>query len=72
MAIQTVAKQPTQSEGPALLIKIRDFFCTVAELLDLYFNSPLRLDILDEEFRARLTVHEKVLFDQGLHGMWPH
>ncbi len=72
MANQAVAKQPTQSEVQTLVIKIKDFFCSVAELLDLYINSPMRLDILDEKIRARMTVHDKVLIDQGLHGMWPH
>ncbi|MCH7744733.1 MAG: hypothetical protein IIC84_01500 [Chloroflexi bacterium] len=69
MATQIIAKQTTQSERPALVEKVRDFFGSVAELFDLYFNSPMRLDTLDEEFRTRLTAHEKAVIYQGLHSM---
>ena len=69
MATQTIAKQTTQVERPALVGKIGDFLCSVGELLDSYFSGPMRLDILDEKYRARLTAYEKVEIDRDLHRM---
>ncbi len=69
MATQTIAKQTTQSEGPAAFRKFTDFLYSVGELLDLYFKAPMRLDILDKKFRARLTTYENAEIDRDLLGM---
>ena len=69
MATQTIATQTTQSEGPVAFRKIIDFLSSVGELLDSYINGPMRLDILDEKYRARLSVHEKAEIDRELLGI---
>ena len=69
MATQTIATQTTQSERPAAFRKFMDFLYSVGELLDLYFNGPMRLDILDEKYRARLTAYERAEIDRDLHRM---
>ncbi len=72
MATQTIATQTTQSEGPAAFRKVTDFLYSVGELLDLYFNAPMRLDILDEKYRARLSAHERAAIDQALNSIGPY
>ena len=72
MATQIIARQTNKSESPDLVEKVMNFFSSAAELLNLYFGSPMRLDILDEEFRTRLTAHEKAVIDQDLHSIGPY
>ncbi len=70
MATQTIAKQTTQSEGPAAFRKFADFLYSVGRLLDLYFNGPMRLDILDEKYRARLSAQKRAEIDRDLQSIW--
>ena len=69
MATQTIGNQMTQPECHALSCKLRDFFDAIAGLLSPYINAPMRLDILDEKYRTRLTAYERVEIDRDLHRM---
>jgi len=72
MATQIIARQTTQTKSPEVFEKVMNFLSSVAELFHLYFNSPMRLDTLDEEFRTRLTAHERAVIDRDLLGIGPY
>ena len=72
MATQIITRQATESVGPDLSEKATNFFSSAAELFELYFESPKRLDILDERVRTQLTVQERVAIDQPLHSIGPY
>ena len=59
---------PEEREG--LSEKIKNFFSTLMELKGIYFGGSMRLDYLDKEYRANLSVQEKSLIDADLHSVW--
>ena len=59
---------PEEKKG--LSEKIKNFFSTVMELKRIYFGGSMRLDYLDNEYRANLSVEEKAMIDADLHSIW--
>ena len=45
---------------------VRDFFTSMGELAGIYFASPWNIDVLDPQYRAKLSVKERVEIDTYL------
>ena len=69
MATQIIVRHTGESKSLDPIKKVMRFFGSVAEQFELYLDSPKRLDMLDEEFRNNLTVHERAAIDADLHSI---
>ena len=66
MATQVIGHQRATAipQGPKVgWNSVRDFLTSMGELAGIYFASPWNLDVLDPQYRAKLSVKEKAEID---------